>query len=45
MADILPTTFWNALLNANDNIVMQISLKFVPKGPVSNKAALIHVMP
>ena len=31
-------------LNENDNIVIQISLKFVPKGPIDNISALVQVM-
>ena len=31
-------------LNENDRILIQISLKFVPKSPIDNKPALIQVM-
>ena len=31
-------------VNENDRILIQISLKFVPKGPINNKAALVRVM-
>ena len=32
------------LLNENDRIVIRSSLKFVPKGPIDNKPALLQVM-
>ena len=31
-------------LNENDRIPIQISLKFVPRSPIDNKPALVHVM-
>ena len=31
-------------LNENDRIPIQIPLKFVPKSPIDNKAALFQVM-
>ena len=31
-------------LNENDKIRIQVSLKFVPKGPIDNKPALVEVM-
>ena len=31
-------------LNENDRILIQISLKFVPRGPIDNKPALVQVM-
>ena len=31
-------------LNENDRIVIQISLKFVPRSPINNKSALVQVM-
>ena len=31
-------------LNENDRILIQISLKFVPHGPIDNKSALFQVM-
>ena len=34
----------NIFLNENDIIPIRISLKFVPKGPIDNKAALVQVM-
>ena len=39
-ADICKCIF----LNENDRISIQISLKFVPRNPVDNTAALIQVM-
>ena len=40
MAAILNRIF----LNENVRISIQISLKFVPKGPIDNKSALVQVM-
>ena len=37
--DILKLIFWYQ----NNRILIQISLKFVPKGPVTNKSALPQV--
>ena len=31
-------------LNENDRILLQISLKFVPRSPIDNKAALVQIM-
>ena len=31
-------------LNGNDRFPIQISLKFVPRSPIGNKPALVHVM-
>ena len=31
-------------LNENDRILIEISLKFVPRSPTDNKTALVHVM-
>ena len=31
-------------LNENNRILIQISLKFVPRGPIGNKPALVQVM-
>ena len=28
----------------NENVLIQISLKFVPKGPADNKSTLVQVM-
>ena len=39
-ADILKRIF----MNENFYILIQISLKFVPKGPIDNKSALVQVM-
>ena len=36
--------FKHIFLNENVKISMQISLKFVPKGPIDNKPALVQVM-
>ena len=41
---ILLTTFWNAFSNENTYISIKISLKFVPKDPINNITALVHVM-
>ena len=38
--DILKRIF----LNENVRIFLQISLKFVPKGPIDNESALVQVM-
>ena len=32
-------------LNENDRIPIQISLKFIPSGPISNIPALVEIMP
>ena len=37
-------TFSRILMNENVSISIWISLKFVPKGPIDNKAALVQVM-
>ena len=45
MATILADDIFKCIfLNENDRISIQISLKFVPRGPVDNKWALVHVM-
>ena len=31
-------------LNENDRIMIQISVKFVPRSPIDNKPALVQVM-
>ena len=31
-------------LNENDEILIQISLKFVPRSPIDNKAVLVQIM-
>ena len=38
--DIFKCIFWNE----NYRILIQILLKFVPKGPIDNKSALVQVM-
>ena len=40
LADIFKCIF----LNENDKILIQISQKLVPRGPVDNKPALVQVM-
>ena len=37
-------TFKHILLNKNYCILIEISLKFVPKGPIDNNSALVEVM-
>ena len=45
MAPILPDNIFNWIfLNENDRIRIQISLKFVPMGPIDNMAALVQIM-
>ena len=45
MAAILADDIFKCIfLNENDRIPIQISLKFVPRGPIDNKPALVHVM-
>ena len=45
MAAILADdNFKSILLNENDRIAIQISLKLVLKGPIDNKPALVQVM-
>ena len=41
---MLHMTFQMYFLNENECILIQISLKFVPKGSIDNKSALIQVM-
>ena len=36
--------FKRIFLNGNVGISIKISLKFVPKGPINNKSALVQVM-
>ena len=38
--DIFKYTF----LNENDIILIQVALKFVPRGPIKDTLALVHVM-
>ena len=45
MAAILADDIFKCIfLNENFRISIQISLKFVPKGPIDNKSALVQVM-
>ena len=45
MAAILANNIFECIfLNENDRIPIQISLKFVPRIPIDNKAALVQVM-
>ena len=45
MAAILADDIFNCIfLNENDRILIQISLKYVPKIPIDNKLALVQVM-
>ena len=45
MAAILADDIFKCIfLNENDRIPIQISLKFVPRSPIDNKAALVQVM-
>ena len=42
MAAIFQKTFSNTLSNENVSISIEISLKFVPKGPINNIPALVQ---
>ena len=45
MAAILADGIFKCIfLNENIRMLIQISLKFVPKGPIDNKSALVQVM-
>ena len=45
MATILADNIFKLIfLNENDIILIQISLKFVPRSPIDNKPALVQVM-
>ena len=44
MAAISQTTFLSASFNENAKISIEISLKFVPEGPINNKPALVQIM-
>ena len=44
MDAISQTTFSSAFLNENILILIQISLKFVPKGSINNILALVQIM-
>ena len=37
-------TFKRMFLNEDARISIKISLKFVPKGPINNNPALVHIM-
>ena len=43
-AILIGDNFKCTFLNENDRIPIRISLKFVPRSPVDNKAALVQVM-
>ena len=43
-AILVDDNFKCIFLNENDVILIQISLKFVPRSPVDNKPALVQVM-
>ena len=45
MAAILADDIFESIfLNENDRILIQISMKFVPRSPIDNKPALVQVM-
>ena len=44
MATISNDTFKRIFLNENARILIKISLKFVPKGPISNNPALVQTV-
>ena len=45
MAAILADDIFKCIFfNENTRILIQISLKFVPNGPIDNKSALVRVM-
>ena len=45
MAAILAYNIFKCIfLNENNTIQIQISLKFVPRSPINNKAVLVQVM-
>ena len=45
MAAILADDILNCIfLNENDRILIQISLKYVPRSPIDNKPVLVQVM-
>ena len=45
MAAILADGIFNCIyLNEKDRIAIQISLKYIPRSPIDNKAALVQVM-
>ena len=44
VAVFLDDVFKCISLNENDNIPIEISLKFVPRDPINKKSALVQVM-
>ena len=44
MAPISQTIFANAYTFLNENVLLSISLKFIPNGPISNIPALVQIM-
>ena len=44
MADILHFIFEDIFLNESYQIFIEISLKFVPYGPIGNMSALVQVI-
>ena len=45
MAAMLPDSILKCIfLNENDRIPIQISLKYIPRSSIDNKAALVQVM-
>ena len=45
MAAVLADDIFKCIfLNENDNILIEISLKLVPRSPINNKSALVQVM-
>ena len=45
MAAILPDDIFNCIFwTRDDRIQIEISLKYVPRGPIDNKPALVQVM-
>ena len=43
MANISQTTFFNAVFERKIDILIMISLKFIPKGPIDNNSVLVQV--
>ena len=43
-ANLADNIFECIFLNENDKIPIQISLKCVPRSPIDNKPALVHVI-
>ena len=44
MAAISQTIFASAFMNEKSCIIIKISLKFIPKGPIDNNAVLVQMM-